>query len=226
MLTIIFGALGIAASVYLNLSPIPSLKRAYKTKDIKEISQAYLTIASLNFALWTLYGIKADLIEVFIGNLICFCLSTIWICTYHGIKGDWIIYIPIYIISMSSLLVVLYIFCPKLILGLLGIGATVLMYGAPIERIIPALKYKDYSYIDVWILTALIFNAASWIIYGVIVDDWLILAPNIAGLIFTIFQLILYLWARSLISCGLFTMISKKLNYKSLEDGENENDNN
>ncbi|CAG9333846.1 unnamed protein product [Blepharisma stoltei] len=212
----IFSALGIGLAVTLNLTPIKSLLKAKKTKDLKEISHLYLLVVAFNYASWFSYSIKMNQTGSWVNALVCLILDLIWVLFYHIIKGDWKSFVPIFLILLGSIEVALFMLFPAYVIGFAAIALLISLFAAPIEQLGYVFRLKDHNYIDVSITSTLIITAVVWIMYGFAVGDWIIVGPNIAGMAFSIFQEIVYFWARGVIPCPIFACLHSKMGKKPL----------
>ncbi|CAG9324321.1 unnamed protein product [Blepharisma stoltei] len=223
-LTTIFSAIGISVSFGLNLTPIPSLIKANKTRDLSEISHLYLIIASLNYLNWCLYATKESLIGPLINNISGLCFVMTYIIIYHKIKQDTWKFNSIYFGCCLIGSMIVFKIVPSYLLGFLSVGLSALQYIAPIEQIKPALLNKDHKYIDIFIIPALICNATVWGNYGILVNDWFIIIPNLLGLLFSLFQILVYAWAKGYLPHSLFSKLASKIREISGKNKENENE--
>lgn len=67
---------------------------------------------------------------------------------------------PTYSSVVAGISVLLYLFVQSEILGVLAVGLAILQYGAPLEQLKPAIKDVNHRYIDIFVLVALLCNAA------------------------------------------------------------------
>ncbi|CAG9333979.1 unnamed protein product [Blepharisma stoltei] len=222
ILITIYSTTGIFISFILNLTPIPSLIKANITRDISEISHAYLIMASANYLNWCLYATKVDLLGPLINNLIGLCFTIAYIIVYHKIKGDIWKFGPIYFSCCACISLIMFKVPPSDLLGLLSVGLSALQYMAPIEQIKPALLNKDPKYIDIFLIPALMSNAAVWGVYGFLVDDWFIIIPNLMGLLFSLFQILVYVWAQGFLPHPTFSWLANKIREKPIKMTEDD----
>lgn len=146
-----------------------------------------------------------------LNNLIGLSLTLVYICIYHTIRKDTFTFLSAYSISCSAVSIFLFKMIPSDFLGLLSVVLSTLQYMAPIEQIKPALTNKDHKYIDAYIIPALVCNAFVWGIYGILVDDWFIVIPNILGLGFSLFQLSILAWTKGYLPHESFQWLASKV---------------
>ncbi|CAG9324320.1 unnamed protein product [Blepharisma stoltei] len=209
-LPVIFSSLGIGICFCLNLMPIPSLLKANKTKDLTTISHLYLIVSAFNYMSWIVYSVKMQLIGNLINNSVCLCLDLSWVIFYHKIKGDLLIFVPLFLIFSGCIESAVYFLCPAFVMGVIALNFSICLYAAPIEQLKYVFKQKNHRYIDIYVIPALMLNALAWTCYGFAVNDWFIISPNFPGLTFSLFQIIAYFWARGNIKFPLFEWIYSK----------------
>ncbi len=66
-------------------------------------------------------------------------------------------------------------------LGAVAVACNVVMYAAPIKIIAQAVKDKDPNLIPILLTTASTFLSACWLVYGLLVNNWFVAGPNVAG---------------------------------------------
>ncbi|CAG9333844.1 unnamed protein product [Blepharisma stoltei] len=210
LMPIIFSSFGIGICFCLNLTPIPSLIKASKSKNLTAISHLYLIVSAFNYMSWIIYSLKMNLIGNLVNNCVCYCLDMSWVIIYHRIKGNLLSFLPLFLISTFSVEIAIYLLCPGFVMGIIALSFSICLYAAPIEQLKYVFKLKSHHYIDIYVIPALMLNAAAWICYGFSVNDWFVISPNFPGLLFSLFQMITYFWARGNIRCPFFEWIYTK----------------
>lgn len=199
---------GTAISIGVSLTPIPSMISAYKTKKLS-ISHLFLILNNLNSLSWALYGYKTENPAIYINNTVTTLLSLAWIFLYHQIKNDFVIYISQYIVSVLSFSLVVMNFCTPDMIGWICLIFNILGYAAPIELIPIALKEKNSKYIDIVIIGVCQMNSLIWFTYGQLTQNYFIIAPNLLGIFFSAFQILIYMWASGYLPHSTFAALSR-----------------
>jgi hypothetical protein len=74
-------------------------------------------------------------------------------------------------------------------LAYVSIACNVVMYGSPIGAMRVALARMDPAQIPLLLTVAALACSASWMLYGLLIADYNIMAPNVAGAVLTTAQL-------------------------------------
>ena len=97
------------------------------------------------------------------------------------------------IVGLSIFDLIFFLFVPYGPIGIIASITNVLMYAAPGEKMYTVFKYGNYKLIPIWSNIAGIACSGCWLIYGIYLIDWNIMVPNGLGLIFSIFQIIVFI---------------------------------
>ncbi|CAG9311509.1 unnamed protein product [Blepharisma stoltei] len=208
---IVLSGLGTLLSIGVNLSPLPSLLKASKSKNLEEISHLYLILSNLIPLIWSLYGLKSKIWLIYIPAQLTFFTSLAWIAWYHIISKNSIIFMFWYLLSIFSSSI---IFLNCLTANNLGLAAVIISFGgifAPLQQVPYALLEMDHKYIDINIMVSCLFCGAVWLLYGYFINNRFIIIPNSVGIIFCLLQIGVYAWARGILPCPCLTRISKFL---------------
>ena len=81
-------------------------------------------------------------------------------------------------------------------LGVVAVACNVIMYAAPINSILTAVKESDPEVIPLLLTVASTFLSACWLIYGLLVNNWFVAGPNVAGTLLCLAQLIAAIYVK------------------------------
>jgi uncharacterized protein with PQ loop repeat len=192
------GILSLGGSIFcilLCFSPTPAYITAWKTKDLRSISHGFL-IANLGCqGLFSIYffliGITGlGTLNAFTGSV---CLVMLFI--YHIIKGDFATMCPALILVIGIAVYVCLELVSSTTVGLVATIFNFYLVGATLPELIPAIAEKNPVYINFTIIIAGLLNCICWTGFGFLVDDIFIISPNLAGLVLSIIQIYIGLWA-------------------------------
>jgi len=80
----------------------------------------------------------------------------------------------------------------SIVLGVIGDGGCLCLYGAPMEKILQVLKHKSAVFFNFPMVIAGLANNIIWFTYGLVTDNWFIMAPNILFMALGTFTIFLY----------------------------------
>lgn len=109
-------------------------------------------------------------------------------------------------------------------LGVVAVACNVIMYAAPINAILTAMKENDPDLIPILLTVASTFLSACWLIYGLLVDNWFVAGPNVAGTLLCLAQLIAAVIVKVKVMYNpelLEQAKTRRMNRKRLEDEQN-----
>ncbi|KAG7389820.1 hypothetical protein PHYBOEH_007215 [Phytophthora boehmeriae] len=197
---------GIGA-IMLILSPSILMHRIHKQKRVGVASVLPLVMLLANSHLWTVYGcLSENWFPVFSCFVIGDFAALAYIAVYWRHTTD-----PHYVGRVfSAIAAVLAIITIYAIVGGLGyagqtrsaVASTVgyigdvtaiLLYASPMEKLFQVLKHKSAAFINVHMVVASLSSNCMWFTYGLLTDNWIILAPNILFVTLNSFTLVLYL---------------------------------
>jgi uncharacterized protein with PQ loop repeat len=189
-----FGIAGTILNLIFIFSPFPSFYQGVKDKEIKNVSLTYLLFLTGNCSLWTIYGIKLDNFTIIFSNIIGLIINIVYIDMYLYIvdKSDKIILNTIGIIAATMLV---YIILPVTMIGLIVTFVLLGVYSSMIIKIRETFVKKNAEYTNYFLSIASVFNTSIWSIYGIFILDWVIIIPNIYGVLINIAALIVYYWS-------------------------------
>eukprot|EP00201_Polytomella_parva_P020191 CAMPEP_0175043368 /NCGR_PEP_ID=MMETSP0052_2-20121109/3141_1 /TAXON_ID=51329 ORGANISM="Polytomella parva, Strain SAG 63-3" /NCGR_SAMPLE_ID=MMETSP0052_2 /ASSEMBLY_ACC=CAM_ASM_000194 /LENGTH=297 /DNA_ID=CAMNT_0016306405 /DNA_START=163 /DNA_END=1056 /DNA_ORIENTATION=- len=184
-------------------SPLPSVRRALKTKSLGELNPLPFTIAFANVIAWTSYGLVTKDPYVTTPNFIGIPLTLFCSLSCFELADDRIKRIIKIIIVTESLSLsftwVLVAFCAGshdtegIVWGLAGNMMAIIYYAAPLSSMVKVIKSRNSSSILVPLTLANSLNALLWTLYGFGIDNIFVWLPNLIGLVLSLAQFALRL---------------------------------
>lgn len=147
-----------------------------------------------NGSVWFIYGsVKSDW-TILVPNFTAVVVGCICVSIFHKNAEEGI---PVYLYLCSFLVVFpsvfLGVYGDIISLGLVGVFLSVILTGSPLSTVSTVLKERSTESMPFATSMAAFLNCLSWTLYGYYVADDLILWLSSAiGLVFAIFQLVLF----------------------------------
>ena len=164
---------------------------------IKDYPGVLLICSFMNCVLWADYGLLHDRFLQYFPNGLGGSITLVFITTYLVYLAEKKIPFAL-LYNLCSLAVVIgitFLFFQVIEANITGIIANVfniLMYAAPGEKIYTVFKTGNYELIPIWSTFGACACSASWLIYGIYLPDWLVIIPNLLGVICAILEIIIY----------------------------------
>lgn len=206
MLNFVVPALGATASTGIYLSPIVSVVRAWRQRDIGDVNSDPYIMLFINGLAWFGYGMYTRDPFVMAGNAVgpvsclMFCLVAVALTdkskTSQHLRTILVGGVEIFVLTTVAFVAALVenqYENMKLILGVTGCLAFCLTLISPFTTIVSIIKSKDSSSIDPFLAVALIIDCALWTTYGFVLADPFIIVPSGIGLVSSIVQVLLKL---------------------------------
>ena len=105
-----------------------------------------------------------------------------------------LLYNLILTISIVGIALLFFFIVPYQVTGKIAMVFNVLMYASPGEKMITVFKTGNYKLIPIWSTLGGTACSACWMIYGIYLVDWNQIIPNGLGVLFSIFQVIVFLF--------------------------------
>ncbi|KAF4315368.1 hypothetical protein BBO99_00009416 [Phytophthora kernoviae] len=77
------------------------------------------------------------------------------------------------------------------VMGFIADLSATCMYASPMEKLMQVLKYRSAVFINPHMVIAGLINNCLWFTYGILVDNWFMISPNILFIILNSFTLVL-----------------------------------
>ena len=196
----IFGWVGTGISTFFYIAPIVPFIKLIKGEITYKESPGILLICSfMNCILWGDYGLLLDRFLIYFANGIGGVITLIWIVIFiiHFVEKRFamaLLYNLILIIAIIGIAMLFFFIVPYEVTGKIAMLFNVLMYASPGEKMITVFKTGNYKLIPIWSTLGGTACSACWMIYGIYLVDWNQIIPNALGVIFSIIQIIVFLF--------------------------------
>jgi solute carrier family 50 protein (sugar transporter) len=195
----LFGWLGAVILLYFYISPVfPFSKLLKEQMNYKDCPRILLICSFLNCIFSADYGLLKNITSLYIANSVGGAITLIWITIYLIYMGkkyfisSFIINIVL-LILVGSFSYIFYFIFNEYITGIIYMIFNSLMYAAPIEMIIYAIKNGKYELFPIFCSFGVFGCSFCWLIFGLFQKDRNLIIPNAFGLLFSIIQIIFYL---------------------------------
>ncbi|KAJ8616240.1 hypothetical protein MRB53_035612 [Persea americana] len=164
------GVMGNAASLLLYAAPILTFKRVIKKKSTEELSCVPYILALSKCLLHTWYGLPIKqaclmVVPVFAMFFVTAFVSTFAVHDHHH---------------------------RKLLVGSVGLVASVAMSGAPLVAAKRVIQTKSVEFMPFYLSFFSFLACLLWMTHGLLAHDILLASPNLVGTPLAITQLVLY----------------------------------
>ena len=196
----IFGWVGTGISMFFYIAPVvPFLKLIKGEITCKESPGILLICSFMNCILWGDYGLLLDRFLIYFANGIGGTITLIWIVIFiiHYVEKRFamaLLYNLILTIAIVGIALLFFFIVPYQVTGKIAMVFNVLMYASPGEKMITVFRTGNYKLIPIWSTLGGIACSACWMIYGIYLMDWNQIIPNGLGVLFSIFQVIVFLF--------------------------------
>ena len=196
----IFGWVGTGISTFFYIAPIVPFIKLIKGEITYKESPGILLICSfMNCILWGDYGLLLDRFLIYFANGIGGVITLIWIVIFiiHFVEKRFamaLLYNLILIVAIVGIAMLFFFIVPYEVTGKIAMVFNVLMYASPGEKMITVFKTGNYKLIPIWSTLGGTACSACWMIYGIYLVDWNQIIPNALGVIFSIIQIIVFLF--------------------------------
>uniref|UniRef100_A0A0D9XBQ3 Bidirectional sugar transporter SWEET n=1 Tax=Leersia perrieri TaxID=77586 RepID=A0A0D9XBQ3_9ORYZ len=201
----VVGIIGNVISFGLFLSPVPTMCKIFKKKDVEEFSPDPYLATFLNCMMWVFYGlpfVHPNSILVVTINGIGLLIEAIYLTIFFVYSNNKIRKKMGYTLLAEALFVAAVALGVllgehtherrSLIVGILCVIFGTIMYGSPLTVMYTVVKNKSVEYMPFLLSLASFLNGACWTSYALIRFDLFMTIPNGLGTLFGLVQLILY----------------------------------
>lgn len=186
-------------TISLYLAQVPMMRAIAASKSAEGYSPLPTLAAIVNCTLWASYGAYTGAGSSVMGVSIAGGLiQLVYICCFLT-WSDWAGKVRLLSI-LAGAATVLALFLGTLfslrpesgqfILGAVATGGSIAMFSAPIQSVLHALHSHDISHVPVLLTFASLACSCLWGLYGILLQDAFITAPNIAGVLLSSTQLL------------------------------------
>ncbi|XP_074365136.1 bidirectional sugar transporter SWEET3b-like [Apium graveolens] len=202
------GILGNAASMLLYTAPILTFARVIKKRSTEEFSCVPYVLALTNCYFYTWYGLPIvscgweNVTIVTINGLgivleLSFIVIYFWFATVTRKKK---------VAILTTAVTVIFVICAttsavvfhehhhrKILIGSIGLVASVAMYCSPLVVVKQVLQTKSVEFMPFYLSLFSFITSLLWLAYGLLSHDFILASPNLVGCPFGILQLALYI---------------------------------
>lgn len=191
----ILGILGNIFAFFLQISPIPTIIKGLKEKEIKNLTLSYFLVALINTAFWFGFGFNENDKYIYIIN----ASGLLFFLLYTNIK-IYIDYLKIkYLILFNIIYFIYLLFVVNCLSGkidlFIGTIISCLWQGTTIPTMRQSLFNKDSSFVNFNVMIVSIINFFIWVLYGFFDNVFLISFVNGICFIFCFFNIYIYFWS-------------------------------
>ncbi|KAG4954569.1 hypothetical protein AAZX31_14G149700 [Glycine max] len=206
-LRMVVAVIGNVASVSLYAAPTVTFKRVIRKKSTEEFSCMPYIIALLNCLLFTWYGLPVvsnkwenlPLVTVNgVGILfeLSYVLIYIWFSTPKGKVKVAMTAVPVLIVFCVIAIVSAFVFPDhrhrKLLVGSIGLGVSIAMYGSPLVVMKKVIQTKSVEFMPLPLSFCSFLASVLWLTYGLLIRDIFVAGPSLIGTPLGILQLVLH----------------------------------
>lgn len=184
----ILSLIGTVLSITLAISPYKSLQKHGSAGNFELIQHEFLVINHTTRVLMLIYGIKKWIPSYIIPTLCSTTVSFLMLLLYYIYKRSALQFLQFYIATVLLSSYLIYSYIPESYLSTIYGTFNVCLYYASLQRMVYNYKTSGKLNIDMYILVASICNTSVWFTYGVLMNLWGVIIPNILGLVLSLVQ--------------------------------------
>lgn len=202
------GILGSAFALLMYGAPITTFRRVIEKRTTDSFSGLPYAIALFNCLLYTLYGSPLisngwDNIVVMVVNSIGLLLECCFVCIYLTFapskpKRNMGRMVAVVLVMFGTIAIIS--FCVvhdhkhrKVLVGTVGMIATVTLYASPLSIIKLVIQTKSVEFMASFYFSLFAFlGSLLWLVYGALSKDIIIMAPNLIGVPLGLGQIVLH----------------------------------
>ena len=187
-------------SVLYYLAPVSPFFRVLKGKlNFEDTPGVFVTTCYVNCFVWYIYGDMIFSDQVKYANCVAAGISLFLMIIYLAyelkrylvdsilnalilITGTWAVYRALTIIIDDDRIV-----------GKICIGTAIVVFLSPIQIVYRVIKEKNYILIPIYSAGVYLLACIAWVVYGVMITDFYVVCPHVAGIILSLVQIVVYL---------------------------------
>ncbi|XP_031124131.1 bidirectional sugar transporter SWEET7-like isoform X1 [Ipomoea triloba] len=201
----IVGIIGNLASVFLRISPLPTIVQIWKKKSVEQYSAAPYLATFLNCGLWVFYGtpiVHPNSLLLLTVNGLGVVITIVYLFVFlycsdrnNRFKVALIVLAEVVFMAAHAILVLTLAHNWKLRSAIVGSTAgvcNILVYASPLAIMKLVITTKSVEYMPFSISLCSFVTGVCWTVYAFLPIDPYILAPNGIGALAGLAQLVLY----------------------------------
>ncbi|KAJ3074459.1 hypothetical protein HDU98_011242 [Podochytrium sp. JEL0797] len=188
-------------AVALALAPLSAVNQCIKNGELGAVNTLPFALCAMNASIWIIYSWYIRDYFIFLPNVIGYISSLYFTLSLLPISPPQTVrQITLAVCGMSTFIFLstgfVFLVNPdqdtgKLLMGCFANVVLVLFYGSPLAVCFKVMRERDTSSLNLMIGVVCAINCILWTAYGFAVQNPFIYSPNGAGLIFSIFQILL-----------------------------------
>lgn len=189
------------AACYMFASLYPEIRRVQRTKTTGVLQLLPILAMLANCVCWGLYGLlRADYFPLVATNVVGVGFSLFYTAVYYQNAPEPRIVLRKTVATAVALaLLTLYALAstqPAAMVqnnvGYVAMGVCAIMFGAPLLTVREVLATKNTAVMPFSLIVAGFVNCLLWLLYGLILEDAFVIAPNLVNLFLGALQLALF----------------------------------
>ncbi|EPS65273.1 hypothetical protein M569_09501, partial [Genlisea aurea] len=199
----VVGLLGNIVSIMLFFSPMPIFYRIVKQKSTEGFSCMPYTVALFSAMLWLFYGLINTTVPLVLTiNAFGCAVETVYIVIFivYANRKERILALKMVFadaLGLGSIVIVTMAAVKSKkhrvkVVGWISMVFATLVFVAPLSVMRKVIQTRSAEFLPITLSVALLLVAIIWFVYGFLLHDVYIMAPNILGFMFAIAQIILY----------------------------------
>nr|CCA19148.1 MtN3like protein putative [Albugo laibachii Nc14] len=189
------------SSLYLFASPFSDIRAIQATK-VKH-SRCILPLTSMfcNAICWCLYGILAhNIFPLLLTNAIGIIICTYYLVIFSRYASN-TAHVRRCLIAMAVALTIFFSFCLfvpvshatiQSVVGYAGISVCTVMFASPLAVVKKVIAEKSSDVLPFPMILAAFMNSISWLVYGLMLHDIIVILPNLINFVLAGMQLSLF----------------------------------
>jgi solute carrier family 50 protein (sugar transporter) len=170
-----------------------SILEGLKTMIIKDISDTYLLAGILNSCFWLTYSLKNNIPPLYICNAFLILVFGFYVNSYYYINKQTGNMIKYSIAIVASFLGIYFLFPASLAASVAVIINTV-FYCTIMIKLKESMEKRNNEYINMVIVVVTLCGCVSWVLYGILTDDYFVVVPNAIGIVVYGLNILVYYW--------------------------------
>ena len=200
-LSSVFGILGILVAGVLFLSPVTTIRTIVRNKNTLKFSQLPYLAQIVESSFWTLWSLTVpNRSEMLINNIIGVSFMSIYVIVFLYFvdkknRTKAYLHVGVALILINTGLVV-YLSVPQstasLFLSVAAVVLNVVKYASPLSVAKLVIQTKSVQYVPLPLTLACLACSVLWGMYGILLNDYWIMIPNVAGVVCGVLQVLLW----------------------------------
>lgn len=189
------------AACYLFASLLPELRRVQRLRDSSALPALPILAMLANCVSWGLYGLLlGDFFPLVATNAVGLMLSSGYLVVYYrNTRVKTAIRLQMAVLAVLMLGMVALVATStdatrpgiQVWVGYISIVVAALMVGSPLVKARQVIRTKSTDALPLGMIVSGAVNSALWLAYGIVLEDLVVILPNVLNLVLGVFQLAL-----------------------------------